>query len=115
MDNDKRVMILLEARLVLGRIVYSRTLTARVWIAIFFVLWIVWLWFTQDTYSTLENLTRILVLLPIFVAHWHLRKLERMLEILYLGHQLTGDLNDARIDVQSREEKYFGEEKTDEG
>lgn len=108
-SDDKRVAILLEARLVLDYIVRGRILAARLWIAIFLLLWIAWLWFTRDTYSTLENLTRILVTLPIFVAHWHLRKLKETLETLHPRQQRYDDSDEARIDIQSREEGYFGE------
>lgn len=113
MDSDKRIIILVEARLVLGRLVYNRTLAARMWIFIFSVLWFAWLLFTRDAYSARENLVRIVVFLPIIAAHWHLTKLKHVLEILYSRHQLTGDLNDAKNDMQLQEEEYFGERNPD--
>lgn len=95
---DKKITILQEDRLVLGRVVYNRTLAARMWIMIFSVFWFAWLLFTRDAYSAGENLVRIVVFLPIIAAHWHLTKLRNILEMLYSRRQLTGDLNDTKID-----------------
>lgn len=102
-ELDKYAVInSLVARLLLARTLYRHMRSAFFWLQVFggvIVLWVIYGWSLSENISSISIIMRLVVTIPTMIAMLNLRRGIRFLEAIYDEDYLTGDLEDAKRNI----------------